>query len=165
MLQYVSNQVGDFSDMFEDQVSTVSALQTGCVSSALQPTIQTPQTPQTPAPAAYQTTSVGLPSSQTLSLQSVPLTPPLTPALTPSPITAPSVHQQVIRSPPLLQPRPQMIQPIQPQPQQTVPPTIQVSNIKSFIYSSSSSAVLHHARALLGYALKTELLHVIHMWL
>ncbi|XP_037544819.1 sterol regulatory element-binding protein 2 [Nematolebias whitei] len=123
MLQYVSNQVGDFSDMFEDQVPAVSSLQTGCVSSALQPTIQTPQTS---APAVYQTTSVGLPSSQTLSLQSVPLTPPLTPAQTPSPITTPSVLQQVIRSPPLLQPRPQMVQPIQPQPQQTAPPTIQM---------------------------------------
>ncbi|XP_017272086.1 sterol regulatory element-binding protein 2 [Kryptolebias marmoratus] len=130
MLQFVSNQVGDFPDMFEDQMTTAGSLQTGGISSALQPpTLQPPQTPQAPAAnaaTAYQSANVGLASSQALSLQSVPLTPPLTPAQTPSPITTPSVHQQVTRSPLLLQPRPQMVQPIQPQPQQAVPQTIQM---------------------------------------
>uniref|UniRef100_A0A8D3CUE8 Sterol regulatory element-binding protein 2 n=1 Tax=Scophthalmus maximus TaxID=52904 RepID=A0A8D3CUE8_SCOMX len=86
MLQFVSNQVGDFPDLFEDQMTT------------------------------------------TLSPQSLPLTPPLTPAQTPSPpTTAPTVQQQVTRSPPLLQPRPHVVQPIQPQPQQTAQPSIQTA--------------------------------------
>uniref|UniRef100_A0AAQ5YMC8 Sterol regulatory element-binding protein 2 n=1 Tax=Amphiprion ocellaris TaxID=80972 RepID=A0AAQ5YMC8_AMPOC len=89
MLQFVSNQVGDFPDLFEDQMNTSGSLQS------------------------------------TLSPQSVPLTPPLTPVQTPSPTTTSSVQQQVTRSPPLLQPRPQLVQPIQPQPQQTAQPTIQ----------------------------------------
>uniref|UniRef100_A0A671UMI7 Sterol regulatory element-binding protein 2 n=1 Tax=Sparus aurata TaxID=8175 RepID=A0A671UMI7_SPAAU len=54
--------------------------------------------------------------TSTLSPQSLPLTPPLTPAQTPSPTIASSgQQQQVTRSPPLLQPRPQLVQPIQPQ--------------------------------------------------
>ncbi|XP_028267554.1 sterol regulatory element-binding protein 2-like isoform X2 [Parambassis ranga] len=117
MLQFVSNQVGEFPDLFEDQMTPA-----GVPSSTLQPT---PQTPQTPAAVAYQSTAIGLASSQTLSPQSVPLTPPLTPAQTPSPTTS-TVQQQVTRSPPLLQPRPQVVQPIQPQPQQTVQPTIKM---------------------------------------
>uniref|UniRef100_A0A8C5DNM7 Sterol regulatory element-binding protein 2 n=1 Tax=Gouania willdenowi TaxID=441366 RepID=A0A8C5DNM7_GOUWI len=66
--------------------------------------------------------------TSTLSAQSLPLTPPLTPAQTPSvtPLTA-AMQQQVTRSPPLLQPRPQMVQAIQPQLHQTAPPTIQTS--------------------------------------
>uniref|UniRef100_A0A672IYB5 Sterol regulatory element-binding protein 2 n=1 Tax=Salarias fasciatus TaxID=181472 RepID=A0A672IYB5_SALFA len=90
MLQFVSNQVGDFPDLFEDQMN-----QSGSI--------------------------VGLASPQTLSPQSLPLTPPLTPAQTPSPTAAvaaspPSTvqQQQVTRSPPLLQPRPQGI-PVQTQ--------------------------------------------------
>ncbi|KAL7378746.1 hypothetical protein ABVT39_017832 [Epinephelus coioides] len=131
MLQFVSNQVGDFPDLFEDQMASAGSAQSG-VSTAPRPVIQTPQapqapqTPQAPAPAVYQSTTASLAPSQTLSPQSVPLTPPLTPAQTPSPITVPSVQQQVTRSPPLLQPRPQVVQPIQPQPQQTAQPTIQM---------------------------------------
>lgn len=131
MLQFVSNQVGDFPDLFEDQMASAGSTQSG-VSTAPRPVIQTPQAPQTPqtpqapAPAVYQSTTASLAPSQTLSPQSVPLTPPLTPAQTPSPITVPSVQQQVTRSPPLLQPRPQVVQPIQPQPQQTAQPTIQM---------------------------------------
>uniref|UniRef100_M3ZLJ2 Sterol regulatory element-binding protein 2 n=1 Tax=Xiphophorus maculatus TaxID=8083 RepID=M3ZLJ2_XIPMA len=54
----------------------------------------------------------------TLSPQTVPLTPPLTPAQTPSPTNTPPVQQQQLtRNPPLLQPRPQVVQAIQPQPQ------------------------------------------------
>ncbi|KAK5624143.1 Sterol regulatory element-binding protein 2 [Crenichthys baileyi] len=69
---------------------------------------------------------MGLAPSQTLSPQSVPLTPPLTPAQTPSPNTPPLVQQQLNRSPPLLQPRPQVVQPIQPQLQQTPQAAIQM---------------------------------------
>ncbi|CAJ1075803.1 sterol regulatory element-binding protein 2 isoform X2 [Xyrichtys novacula] len=101
MLQFVSNQVGDFPDLFEDQMA--SAQNPGAA--AQRPT---PQTPQTPAPAAYQTSNSSLTPTQTLCPQSVPLTPPLTPVQTPSPSAAPSGQHQVTRSPPLLQPRPQM---------------------------------------------------------
>ncbi|XP_029945648.1 sterol regulatory element-binding protein 2 isoform X2 [Salarias fasciatus] len=137
MLQFVSNQVGDFPDLFEDQMNQSGSMQSGGGGPAPQPAIQTPQAPQTAAAAAtaagYQGSSVGLASPQTLSPQSLPLTPPLTPAQTPSPTAAvaaspPSTvqQQQVTRSPPLLQPRPQAVQPIQPQPQQTAQPTIQM---------------------------------------
>ncbi|KAM4716676.1 sterol regulatory element-binding protein 2 [Anableps anableps] len=127
MLQFVSNQVGDFQDMFEDQMTTGVSLQSGGAGSTQQPAVQTLPTPQTQNTAAFQASTMSLASSQTLSPQSVPLTPPLTPAQTPSPMTTPSVQQQqVTRSPPLLQPRPQMVQPIQPQPQQTAQPAIQM---------------------------------------
>lgn len=132
MLQFVSNQVGDFPDLFEDQMTSAASVQSGGVSTTPRPAIQTPQnppTPQTPTPAGYQSSNVSLAATQTLSPQSLPLTPPLTPAQTPSPTTASSGQQQVTRSPPLLQPRPQVVQPIQPQPQQTAQPTIQVSTI------------------------------------
>uniref|UniRef100_A0A8D2ZU93 Sterol regulatory element-binding protein 2 n=1 Tax=Scophthalmus maximus TaxID=52904 RepID=A0A8D2ZU93_SCOMX len=125
MLQFVSNQVGDFPDLFEDQMTTAGSLQSGTITP--RPAIQTPPTPQTPNPVPYQSSAVSLTSSQTLSPQSLPLTPPLTPAQTPSPpTTAPTVQQQVTRSPPLLQPRPHVVQPIQPQPQQTAQPSIQM---------------------------------------
>ncbi|XP_071396024.1 sterol regulatory element-binding protein 2 isoform X1 [Centroberyx affinis] len=125
MLQFVSNQVGDFPDLFEDQMTSAGTAQNGA---APRPAVQTPQTPQTPhasTPAVYQSPSVGLAPSQTLSPQSLPLTPPLTPAQTPPTPTASVGQQQVTRSPPLLQPRPQ-VQPIHPQPQQAAQPTIQV---------------------------------------
>lgn len=133
MLQFVSNQVGDFPDLFEDQMTSAGSIQNGGAGATPRPAIQTPQTPQTPTPVVYQSSAVGLASSQTLSPQSLPLTPPLTPAQTPSPTTATSgqqqqQQQQVTRSPPLLQPRPQLVQPIQPQPQQTQS-TIQVSDV------------------------------------
>lgn len=128
MLQFVSNQVGDFPDLFEDQMASAGSAQNpGATTTTQRPTPQTPEIPQTPAPAAYQTPSSGLAPSQTLSPQSVPLTPPLTPVQTPSPTTVSTAPQQVTRSPPLLQPRPQVVQPIQPQPQPTPQPTIQVS--------------------------------------
>ncbi|KAA8584835.1 sterol regulatory element-binding protein 2 isoform X4 [Etheostoma spectabile] len=124
MLQFVSNQ--DFPDLFEDQMTTAGSVQSGSSSTAPRPAVQTPQTPTTPAPVVYQSPTVILTPSQTLSPQSLPLTPPLTPAQTPSPTTVLSVQQQVTRTPPLLQPRPQVVQPIQPQPQQTAQPTIQM---------------------------------------
>ncbi|KAM3864299.1 sterol regulatory element-binding protein 2 [Diretmus argenteus] len=126
MLQFVSNQVGDFPDLFEDQIASAGSLQNGTASTtpAVQPP-QTPLTPQTPTPV-YQSPSVGLAPSQTLSPHSLPLTPPLTPAQTPSTTTTPSGQQQVTRTPPLLQPRPQAVQTIHPQHQQTAQPTIQV---------------------------------------
>lgn len=130
MLQFVSNQVGDFPDLFEDQMTSVQRSGASATPRPAAQIPQTPQTPQTPAPAVYQSPNVGLAPSQTLSPQSLPLTPPLTPAQTPSPTTASSgQQQQVTRSPPLLQPRPQVVQPIQPQPQQTAQPTIQVLTI------------------------------------
>uniref|UniRef100_I3JNT4 Sterol regulatory element-binding protein 2 n=1 Tax=Oreochromis niloticus TaxID=8128 RepID=I3JNT4_ORENI len=95
MLQFVSNQVGDFPDLFDDQMNSAG------------------------------------------SLQSVPLTPPLTPAQTPSPPASASVQQQVTRSPPLLQPRPQMVQPIQPQPQQTAQTTIQTQATQTVMIASN----------------------------
>ncbi|KAK5856670.1 hypothetical protein PBY51_008251 [Eleginops maclovinus] len=113
MLQFVSNQVGDFPDLFEDQMASAGSGQTAGANTAPRPAVQTPQTPktpptpptpQTPSPAVYQSTTVGLVPSQTLSPQCLPLTPPLTP----------------------VQPRPQVVQPIQPQPQQTAQPTIQM---------------------------------------
>ncbi|KAK2833807.1 hypothetical protein Q5P01_017696 [Channa striata] len=129
MLQFVSNQVGDFPDLFEDQMSSAGSLQSGGANTTQRPAIpnpQPPQPPQTPAPVAYQS-SISLAPSQTLSPQSLPLTPPLTPAQTPSSCTIASPgQQQLTRSPPLLQPRPQVVQPIQPQPQQTAQPTIQM---------------------------------------
>lgn len=121
MLQFVSNQVGDFPDLFEDQMAS------GGTGTTSRPALQTPQTPKTPTPVVYQSSNVSLTASQTLSPQSLPLTPPLTPAQTPSPTTTTSGQQQVTRSPPLLQPRPPVVQSIQPQPQQTAQPTIQVS--------------------------------------
>ncbi|XP_026201423.1 sterol regulatory element-binding protein 2 isoform X1 [Anabas testudineus] len=130
MLQFVSNQVGDFPDLFEDQMNSAGSIQNGCSSTTQRPAVQTPQapqTPQTPAPVAYHSANNSLAISQTLSPQSLPLTPPLTPAQTPSSsTTTPSGQQQVTRSPLLLQPRPQIVQPIQPQPQQAAQPTIQM---------------------------------------
>lgn len=131
MLQFVSNQVGDFPDLLEDQMTPAGSAQCASSSSTSQAAIQavqTPQAPQTPTTAVYQNSPVNLPTSQTLSTQPLPLTPPLTPAQTPSPTTsAVSGQQLVTRSPPLLQPRPQMIQAIHPQLQQTAQPAIQVS--------------------------------------
>lgn len=129
MLQFVSNQVGDFPDLLEEQMTSAGSVQSASSSSMARPVIQTPQAPQTPTTAVYQSSAVNLTASQALSTpQSLPLTPPLTPAQTPSPTTtAVSGQQLVTRSPPLLQPRPQMVQAIQPQPQQTAQPAIQVS--------------------------------------
>lgn len=156
MLQFVSNQVGDFPDLFEDQMTSAGSLQSGNTSSAQQPAIQTPSTPQTPNTAAYQSSSLSVTSSQTLSPQSLPLTPPLTPAQTPSPTTTTSsVQQQVTRSPPLLQPRPQVVQPIQPQPQQTAQSTIQVSAVQNpRFYFNMSLVRPGYVRFMLGYALR-----------
>lgn len=131
MLQFVSNQVGDFPDLLEDQMTPAGSVQCASSSSTSHPAIQaiqTPQAPQTPTTAVYQSSTVTLPASQTLSTQPLPLTPPLTPTQTPSPTTsAVSGQQLVTRSPPLLQPRPQMVQAIQPQLQPTAQPAIQVS--------------------------------------
>ncbi|KAM9473425.1 LOW QUALITY PROTEIN: sterol regulatory element-binding protein 2 [Salvelinus alpinus] len=115
MLQFVSNQVGDFPDLFEDQMSSAGSLQNGAGATP-RPPPQAPQTPQTTT-TVYQHSNVTLTPTQTLAPQSLPLTPPQTPVQTFS------SGQHQIRAPPLLQPRPQM-QAIQPQPQQQ--PTIQV---------------------------------------
>lgn len=124
MLQFVSNQVGDFPDLFEDHMTPAGSLQSSGAGSAPQAATQTLQTP--PA-AVYQSPSASLVSSQSLSPQYVPPTPPLTPAQTPSPPA--TTVQQVTRSPPLLQPRPPAVQPIQPQP--TAQQTIQVATLHS----------------------------------
>uniref|UniRef100_H2T0Y2 Sterol regulatory element-binding protein 2 n=1 Tax=Takifugu rubripes TaxID=31033 RepID=H2T0Y2_TAKRU len=91
MLQFVSNQVGDFPDLMEDQMTPAGSVQCASSSSTSQPVIQaiqTPQAPQTPTTAVYQSSTVNLPASQTLSAQPLPLTPPLTPVQTPSPTTS-----------------------------------------------------------------------------
>lgn len=121
MLQFVSNQVGDFPDLFEDQINQAGSLQS--TNATPQPGLQTPQSS---APAVYHSSTVSLAPAQTLSPQSLPLTPPLTPAQTTSPSAVVSSVQQVTRSPPLLQPRPPLVQHIQPQLQQTAQPTIQM---------------------------------------
>lgn len=121
MLQFVSNQVGDFPDLFEDQMNAAGSMQSAAAATAAapRPPVPAPQTPRTPTPQVYQSPGVGLAPSRTLSPQSLPLTPPLTPAQTPSPTAV-----QITRSPPLLQPRPQLVQPLQPQ--QAAQPAIQV---------------------------------------
>ncbi|TNN58500.1 Sterol regulatory element-binding protein 2 [Liparis tanakae] len=136
MLQFVSNQVGDFPDLFEDQMASAGSVPSAAAA-APRPAVQTPPAPKTPAPAVYQSAAVGLVVPQTLSPRSMPLTPPLTPTQAHSPAAVTTVQQQVAppppppqqqqhRSPPLLQPRPQVVQPIQPQPQHTAQPTIQM---------------------------------------
>ncbi|XP_068192767.1 sterol regulatory element-binding protein 2 [Antennarius striatus] len=127
MLQFVSNQGGDFPDLFEDQMTSAGSIQGGGTISTSRPAVQTPQTSRTLQSPIYQSTSVSLAPSQTLSPQSLPLPspPPLTPTQTPSPVTISAGLQQVTRTPPLLQPRP-VVQPLQPQLQQTVQPTIQM---------------------------------------
>ncbi|KAL4658033.1 sterol regulatory element-binding protein 2 isoform X1 [Arapaima gigas] len=85
MLQFVSNQVGDFPDLFEEQMSS-SSLPNATSASSLPPP-ETSLTPQvTVAPVA------------------LPLTPPQTPQQALSP------NQNQIRAPPPLQPRPQLVQ-------------------------------------------------------
>lgn len=130
MLQFVSNQVGDFPDLFEDQMNAAGSMQSAATAPP-RPSAPTPQTPRTPTPQVYQNPGVGLAPSQTLSPQSLPLTPPLTPAQTPSPTAAPTTTAQITRSPPLLQPRPQLVQPLQPQ--QATQPAIQVRHCPSFV--------------------------------
>uniref|UniRef100_A0A8C7FFS3 Sterol regulatory element-binding protein 2 n=1 Tax=Oncorhynchus kisutch TaxID=8019 RepID=A0A8C7FFS3_ONCKI len=46
MLQFVSNQVGDFPDLFEDQMASAGSLQNGAGATP-RPPLQAPQTPQT----------------------------------------------------------------------------------------------------------------------
>nr|XP_029492051.1 sterol regulatory element-binding protein 2-like isoform X1 [Oncorhynchus nerka] len=117
MLQFVSNQVGDFPDLFEDQMSSAGSLQNGAGATP-RPPPQAPQTPQTTT-TVYQHSNVTLTPTQTLAQQSLPLTPPQTPVQTFS------SGQHQIRAPPLLQPRPQ-VQAIQPQPQvQAIQPQMQ----------------------------------------
>ncbi|XP_035254777.1 sterol regulatory element-binding protein 2 isoform X1 [Anguilla anguilla] len=89
MLQFVSNQVGEFPDLFEDQMAQGS-LQSAA-GGAPRPTPQVPQT-------------VALAPAAAPAAQSLPLTPPQTPAQT----------TPQLRSPPLLQPRPAPAQQIQP---------------------------------------------------
>ncbi|XP_077357698.1 sterol regulatory element-binding protein 2 [Festucalex cinctus] len=86
MLQLV-NQVGDLTDLFEDQMT------------APRPANQNSGLHQAP---------------QTLSPRAGSLPPSLSPAQTPSTNTGSAAPHQVTRSPPPLQPRPQVGQPIQP---------------------------------------------------
>ncbi|XP_062387953.1 sterol regulatory element-binding protein 2 isoform X1 [Sardina pilchardus] len=117
MLQFVSNQVGDFPDLFEEQINGGSGsvpngmAQTPRQAPAAPPT---PQTPQTVQATTFQTTLAATPAAK-LVPHSLPLTPPQTPVQT---VTATQV-----RTPPLLQPRPQQqLQAIQPQQPQAVQP-------------------------------------------
>ncbi|XP_046894230.1 sterol regulatory element-binding protein 2 [Hypomesus transpacificus] len=119
MVQFISNQVGDFPDLFDDQMPSAGSLQSGPASSNPAP----PQTPSTPTTSpVYQPSKGTLVPSGMLTPQSMPLTPPQTPIQT---ISAGQHH--VTRTPPLLQPRPQpQPQHIQPHPQPQAQPTIQV---------------------------------------
>ncbi|KAG7262394.1 hypothetical protein CRUP_018318 [Coryphaenoides rupestris] len=92
--------LGDIDELFDD---TNGTLQT-TTPTTQRPLSQSVATPQTPTQAVYQTTM------QTAS------------------VVSPAGQQQqlVTRTPPLLQPRPHTLQSIQPQPQQTAQPTIQV---------------------------------------
>ncbi|XP_077413736.1 sterol regulatory element-binding protein 2 [Vanacampus margaritifer] len=86
MLQFV-NQVGDLTDLFEDQMTT-------------------------PRPANQNTGPTQTPQTLSPRFGSLPPSPSL--AQTPSTNTASPAPHQVTRSPPPLQPRPQVGQPIQP---------------------------------------------------
>nr|XP_023685706.1 sterol regulatory element-binding protein 2 isoform X2 [Paramormyrops kingsleyae] len=107
MLQFVSNQVGDFPDLFEDQIPPGS-LQHGPAS---QPPLEAPPTSQTPGNMGFQTPA------------------PLTPMAAPPSVTpqTPVQLQVQVRAPPPLQPRPQPVQQVVPQPQQQAQP-IQVQS-------------------------------------
>ncbi|XP_048847960.1 sterol regulatory element-binding protein 2 isoform X2 [Brienomyrus brachyistius] len=110
MLQFVSNQVGDFPDLFEDQIPPGS-LQHGPASQA---PLEAPPTSQTPGNMGFQSPA---PLTPMAAPPSVTLTPPQTPVQ----------PQAQARAPPLLQPRPQPIQQVAPQPQQQTQP-IQVQS-------------------------------------
>ncbi|XP_019726521.1 sterol regulatory element-binding protein 2 [Hippocampus comes] len=103
------NPVGDFLDLFAEQMSSADTLST-----ATRPANQNSGPAQPATPVAYNGSSVGLSAPQTLSPRSGSLPPALSPAQSPSATTASAVPQQVTRSPPPLQPRPQVVQPIQP---------------------------------------------------
>ncbi|XP_028843293.1 sterol regulatory element-binding protein 2 isoform X2 [Denticeps clupeoides] len=114
MLQFVSNQVGDFPDLFEDQMGTGS-LQNGVVMTPCQPAPvpQNTQTPQTlpTTPGIFQSTP-GMTLTSAPTPQALPLTPPH------APLQMVAGGQHHVRTQPLLQPRPQQqaVQQIQPQP-------------------------------------------------
>uniref|UniRef100_W5N1W4 Sterol regulatory element-binding protein 2 n=1 Tax=Lepisosteus oculatus TaxID=7918 RepID=W5N1W4_LEPOC len=120
MLQFVSNQVGDFSDLFEDQLG--GSLQTGGSGVPYQqqqppPQQQPPGTNPTPQPSPVYQGGPAVPLSQLPpSLhQSLPLTPPQTPVQavqqgSPPLTVAPAPAPAPLRSAPLLQPRPQQVQ-------------------------------------------------------
>ncbi|XP_063074757.1 sterol regulatory element-binding protein 2 [Engraulis encrasicolus] len=131
MLQFVSNQVGDFPDLFEDQMGT--ATPRPAPATATVPTAAVaPQTPQTAAfqaspavvgPTTTTTTTTTLAAAPAPVAHVLPLTPPQTPVQT---VTA---VQTQMRTPPLLQPRPthqqQHVQSIQAQ-QATMQQAMQV---------------------------------------
>lgn len=93
MLQFVSNQVGDFPDIFEDQCLRGSAKNGGA--DAPQPATSAP--PAAALPPALTATTVQC----------------LTPPQTPVQVVAPKLPP--VRPPPLLHPRPQSILHLQPQ--------------------------------------------------
>ncbi|XP_061605121.1 sterol regulatory element-binding protein 2 [Phyllopteryx taeniolatus] len=97
LLQLV-NPVGDFPELFEEQITTAGSLIT-----TPRPATQNPGSTQALTPVACQSLTLGHSPPQTLSQTQ-----------TPSTTTASAVQQQVTRSPPPLQPRPHVIQPIQP---------------------------------------------------
>ncbi|KAJ8384121.1 hypothetical protein AAFF_G00208230 [Aldrovandia affinis] len=103
MLQFVSNQVDDFPDLFQDQTAPRGAKNSE-LGTPMQ-TSQTPQTLQTPGAASFQT--------------SPPASLPLTAPQTPVQVSLPSVPAQ-FRTPPLLQPKPQLFAQIQPQQNQAL---------------------------------------------
>ncbi|XP_057673444.1 sterol regulatory element-binding protein 2 isoform X2 [Corythoichthys intestinalis] len=102
MLQLVNQ---DFPDLFEEQMASA-----GSLNSTPRLASQNPGPPQASTPVVYHSPSAGLRSPQTLP-------PNLSPAQSPSTTTT-------TRSPPPLQPRPQVVQPIQPH--VMAQPTIQI---------------------------------------
>uniref|UniRef100_A0A8C5FG13 Sterol regulatory element-binding protein 2 n=1 Tax=Gadus morhua TaxID=8049 RepID=A0A8C5FG13_GADMO len=62
MLQFVSNQVGEFPELFDDQMNTTGPLQTA--PTPQRPVPKTPTAPQTPTQAVYQNTSSIQPQPQ-----------------------------------------------------------------------------------------------------
>uniref|UniRef100_A0A8C7UYJ6 Sterol regulatory element-binding protein 2 n=1 Tax=Oncorhynchus mykiss TaxID=8022 RepID=A0A8C7UYJ6_ONCMY len=73
MLQFVSNQVGDFPDLFEDQMASAGSLQNGAGATP-RPPPQAPQTPQTTT-TVYQNSNMQAiqPQPQHIPMQALPI--------------------------------------------------------------------------------------------
>ncbi|XP_030649907.1 sterol regulatory element-binding protein 2 [Chanos chanos] len=139
MLQFVSNQVGDFPDLFEDQLGSGSMQNgTGGSHRQAQSTQTCSQTPQTTAPGTvFQNGSVPLTPAPAL-----PLTPPHTPVQTTA-AGQQQQQQQQVRTPPLLQPRPQ----VQVQ-AQTIPVQTQALTVQTQSFPMQTLAVQTHGQTL-----------------
>ncbi|KAL2100975.1 hypothetical protein ACEWY4_002736 [Coilia grayii] len=152
MLQFVSNQVGDFPDLFEDQMGN------GMASTPRPaPAVAAPHTPQTAqvafqaSPAGSATTTTTLAATPAPAVHSLPLTPPQTPVQT---VTAVQTQTQM-RTPPLLQPRPQQhvqpmqaVQPMQVQTQAIPVQQTQALTVQTQSFPMQTQALAVHSQAL-----------------